>query len=88
MDFLVRKLIIEKNTNFRKFLGKELLGIKFFKKLYLDTDEFIRSAREIGFEVSEESLGAIFNQFDADSDGFLDEKEATVLAKDKMPDMF
>ena len=87
MDFSVRILIIDKNTNFRKFLRKEL-GIKLFKKVYLDTDEFIRSAREIGFEVSEESLGAIFDQFDADSNGFLDEKEATVLAKDKMPDMF
>ena len=85
MDFLVRIFIIDKNTNFIKLKKKEK---NFFKKFCLDTDEFIRSAREIGFEVSEESLGVIFDQFDADSDGFLDEKEATALAKDKMPDMF
>ena len=53
---MVRILNIDKNSNLRKFLRKEL-EIKLFKKLNLDTVEFIRSARQIGFEVSEESLG-------------------------------
>ena len=84
MNFVVRILNIDKNSNLRKFLRKEL-EIKLFKKLNLDTVEFIRSARQIGFEVSEESLGRFSISSTLTRTDSLTKKKPKFLLRTKCP---